>query len=119
VNAVQACTVLFILGVIFFKPKRTVYNISEWMIMQVVAFVVGANIILLYVSFGKLDTSLSRMAICALINIGTSLFFLRNYENVVLNEFNSKKKGIILTLFLILYFTLVYYFEGSLIFWIY
>ena len=110
---------LFILGVLFFKPRKTVYNISEWMIVQVVAFVVAANVILLYVSFGKLDTGLGRVAICAVVNIATSLFFLRNYESVVLNEFNSKKKALLLGLYLIIYFALVYQFESSLIFWIY
>lgn len=43
---VVVCSVLYLLAVVFFKPKKTVYNLSEWMIIQVAAFVVASNFIL-------------------------------------------------------------------------
>lgn len=47
VKMAALCTGLFLVAVIFFKPKKTVYNLSEWMIVQVAAFVVASNFILL------------------------------------------------------------------------
>ena len=40
------CTVLFGVAVFFFKAKKSVYNLSEWMVVQVAAFVWATNIIL-------------------------------------------------------------------------
>jgi hypothetical protein len=62
---------------------------------------------------------LKYLAFCALANIVLSLLFLRKYESVIFNEFNNKKKGILLCFFLSAYFALVYLFHNNLVFWIY
>lgn len=103
----------------FFEAKKSVYNLSEWMIVQVAAFVVSMSIIFLSECLQKLDTNLKSVAICALVNIALSLFFLRKYENVIFNEFNNRNKIIQLLLFLVVYFTLVIVFKRNLVFWIY
>lgn len=95
------------------------YNLSEWMIVQVAAFVVAANIIFLHESLTKLDTNLKMVGVCALVNITISLLFLRKYESVVFNEFNNKKRGIALAIFLVVYFSLVYIYQRNMVFWIY
>ena len=43
----MSCSGLLGLGVACFKAKKSVYNLSEWMIVQVAAFVVATSVILL------------------------------------------------------------------------
>jgi hypothetical protein len=112
-------SVLFLVSAIFFKPKRSVYNLSEWMIVQVAAFILTTNFILFSEGLVRLDTNLWVVAVCALFNIALSLFFLRNYEDVVWNEFKYKAKAVFLIIYLIIYFTLVFLYWKSQIFWIY
>lgn len=85
IQLVVACTIFFAIAVVSFKPKKTVYNISEWMIVQVAAFLVGTSFILLGESFSKLDTNMKWVAVCCFMNVGSTLLFLRNYEDVVFN----------------------------------
>ena len=49
------------------------------MIIQTAAYVLVTNIILLGVGFARLDTRMWLVTACAFVNIGLSLFFLRNY----------------------------------------
>ena len=89
------------------------------MIVQVVAFILATNMILFGEGFIRLDTNLWIISLCALINIALSLFFLRNYEDVVWNSFNSWKNAAILFAFLLVYFILVNNYWKSEVFWIY
>jgi hypothetical protein len=73
-------TFLFLIAVAVFKPKRSVYNISEWMILQAFAFVIVASWMFLRISLEKIDTKLKWVGFCAFVNICLSFFFLRNYE---------------------------------------
>ena len=89
------------------------------MIVQVAAYIFITNIILLGVGFARLDTRMWLVTLCAFANIGLSLFFLRNYEDVVWNEFNTRKRVLLLTFFLGIYFALVGFYWTSQLFWIY
>lgn len=82
-----AFTLLFLIAVIKFKPKESIYNISDLMVLQSATFVMVANAIILSICLKKLDTNLWVVAVCCLINIILDLFFLRNYEDVVVNSF--------------------------------
>jgi asparagine N-glycosylation enzyme membrane subunit Stt3 len=73
-------TFLFLATLIFFKPKKSLYSISEWMILQAFAFVIVSSWLLIRVSLEKIDTRLRWVGLCAFINICLSFFFLRNYE---------------------------------------
>lgn len=106
---VVGCTIAFGLAVWCFQANKSVYNLSEWMIVQVAAFVFATSIILLGQTIKKLDTNLKYVGLCALINIGLSLFFLRKYESVVFNQFNNRNKIIKLVFFLVIYFGLVFF----------
>jgi hypothetical protein len=105
--------------VVFLKPRKTVYNLSEWMIVQVAAYVLATSFILLGVGLVRLDTRMWLVAVCAFVNVGLSLFFLRNYEDVVWNEFNTRSRVVLLVLFLGVYFALVGFYWTSQLFWIY
>jgi len=99
------------------------------MILQVAAFVVVANVILLVTSLNKLDTNLWIVAACALLNISLNFFFLRNYEDVIVNSFFVRNADHlvrtnwirIVTSFCLLlaYFIVVYYWYLSPLLWIY
>jgi hypothetical protein len=89
------------------------------MMLQVAAFVIVANIVLIVVSLNKLDTDLWIVAVCALLNISMDFFFLRNYEDVIVNSFFVRNADqlirtnwarIIVTIILLhFYFSAVYY----------
>jgi hypothetical protein len=114
-----AFTFLFFIAVVKFKPKESVYNISDLMILQAATFVIAANAILLSSCLKKLDTNLWVVGVCCVINIILDLFLLRNYEDVVVNSFfvrhqdqlvRTNGKRIIFCLCLIVvYLTVVYY----------
>jgi hypothetical protein len=74
------CTFLFFVMLVFFRPKKSLYNISEWMVLQAFAFVIVANWLFIRVSLEKIDTNLKFVGLCAFINICLAFFFLRNYE---------------------------------------
>jgi len=123
-------TFLFLVAVIKFKPPKELVNrISDLMILQVAAFVVVANVILLVTSLNKLDTNLWIVATCALFNISLNFFFLRNYEDVIVNSFFVRNADHlvrtnwirIVTSFGLLsaYFLVVYYWYLSPLLWIY
>lgn len=59
VYVVKACTILFLSAIIFFRVKKAVYNLSEWMIVQVATFVVVTNCILFVEGIENWDTKLS------------------------------------------------------------
>jgi hypothetical protein len=61
---------------------------------------------------------MSLVAFCSVSNIIMTMLFLRNYEDVVFNEFNNKKKALFLIGYLLIYFVLVYFFSKNLVFWI-
>ncbi len=61
---------------------------------------------------------MSLVAFCSVSNIIMTMLFLRNYEDVVFNEFNNKKKALFLIGYLLIYFVLVFFFSKNLVFWI-
>lgn len=89
------------------------------MIVQVAAFIVVSNFIIFGSAFSKLDTNMNIVAFCSFINVSLTMFFLRNYEDVLFNEFNNKTKVTILVGYLLVYFLLVGFFYKNLVFWIY
>ncbi len=119
IYTVVAFTIAFGLSVWCFSTNKSVYNLSEWMIVQIAAFVVSTSIVLLAQTVNTLDTNLKYVGLCALVNIALSLFFLRKYESVVFIQFNNRNKMIKLAIFLAIYFALVIFWQKNLVFWIY
>lgn len=111
-------TFLFLYAVYKYRPKRSVYNISEWMILQAFCFVIVASWLFLRVSLEKIDTKLRFVGLCAFINVALAFFFLRNYEEV-LKSFKETYHKIFAGIGVITYFVLCYYFENYITFWIF
>lgn len=114
-----ASTILFLLCVLFAKPKKQVYNISQWMILQAGAFVLVSNFIFLTLALEKLDTILKFTAVLALFNIILVFLFLRNYEKVVLNSFVGFRLRFMAVAAGFGYCWLTYYYMDSITFWTY
>ena len=111
-------TFLFLFAVYKFRPKRSVYNISEWMILQAFCFVIVASWLFLRVSLEKIDTKLRLVGLCAFVNVALAFFFLRNYEEV-LKSFKETYHKIFAGIGVLTYFVLCYYFENFITFWIF
>lgn len=111
-------TFLFLFAVYKYKPKRSVYNISEWMILQAFCFVIVASWLFLRVSLEKIDTKLRFVGLCAFVNVALAFFFLRNYEEV-LKSFKETYHKIFAGIGVLTYFILCYYFENYITFWIF
>jgi hypothetical protein len=118
-TAVQlASCICFLWTVIKFKPG-SVYSICEWTILQAAGFVLAANGQLFLEGLRLIDTRLWIVAATALVNIVLAFFFLRNYEEVVLNSFNTRVRVFIAVTALSIYLYLAGYFGQNLVFWLY
>lgn len=111
-------TFLFFILIACYKPKKQLYNISEWMILQAFGFTIVASWIFIRVSLEKIDTSMKFVGLCAFVNFILAFFFLRNYEEV-LKSFKLTYERIAFLSALLGYFLLCYLFEESLTFWIF
>lgn len=76
-------TVTLLIVLVFKKPNKSLYSISEWMILQAFGFVIAISWIFIRVAMEKIDTNLKYVGLCAFINICLALIFLRNYEKVL------------------------------------
>lgn len=114
-----AC-LLYLIIICFFKPKRTMYNISEWLILQQFAFILSASAYYMIVSLKQYDTPLKYLFAIGLIQIVLSLFFLRNYEGVM-KSFTLKNKLLLLSAFVFLgaYLYLIWHYYNYVRFWVF
>lgn len=88
------------------------------MILQAAAFSLITSILFIRVALEKIDTSLKYVGVIAFFNICTAFFFLRKYEEVLKSFKGWVGTGLALVV-LSAYIYVCFYYNDSLVFWIY